>query len=37
MAEEKQPGIQDPRVYLAAERAFLAWIRTGVSMMASDL
>lgn len=24
----------DPRVYLAAERTFLAWIRTGLSLMA---
>lgn len=23
----------DPRVYLAAERTFLAWIRTGLSLM----
>ena len=23
----------DPRVYLAAERSFLAWIRTGLSLM----
>ncbi len=28
------PGpIDDPRVYLAAERTFLAWIRTSVSLM----
>jgi putative membrane protein len=25
---------RDPRVYLAAERTFLAWIRTGLSLMA---
>jgi putative membrane protein len=25
--------IEDPRVYLAAERTFLAWIRTSVSLM----
>ena len=25
--------IDDPRVYLAAERTFLAWIRTSVSLM----
>ena len=25
--------ISDPRVYLAAERTFLAWIRTSVSLM----
>jgi putative membrane protein len=29
---EKQEN-QDPRVYLAAERTFLAWIRTGVALM----
>jgi putative membrane protein len=26
-------GEQDPRVYLAAERTFLAWIRTGLGLM----
>jgi putative membrane protein len=25
--------IEDPRVYLAAERTFLAWIRTGIALM----
>jgi putative membrane protein len=25
--------IEDPRVYLAAERTFLAWIRTSISLM----
>jgi len=25
--------VADPRVYLAAERTFLAWIRTGLSLM----
>ena len=25
--------VDDPRVYLAAERTFLAWIRTSVSLM----
>ena len=25
--------IEDPRIYLAAERTFLAWIRTSVSLM----
>ncbi len=25
---------RDPRVYMAAERTFLAWIRTGVALMA---
>jgi putative membrane protein len=24
---------QDPRVYFAAERTFLAWIRTGIALM----
>jgi putative membrane protein len=27
------PPEQDPRVYLAAERTFLAWIRTGLGLM----
>ena len=27
------PGIEDPRVYFAAERTFLAWIRTGIALM----
>jgi putative membrane protein len=26
-------GEQDPRVYLAVERTFLAWIRTGLGLM----
>jgi putative membrane protein len=26
-------GSGDPRVYMAAERTFLAWIRTGVALM----
>src|SRR5262245_52476992 len=25
--------VEDPRVYLAAERTFLAWIRTSISLM----
>ena len=25
--------IEDPRIYLAAERTFLAWIRTSISLM----
>jgi putative membrane protein len=24
----------DPRIYMAAERTFLAWIRTGIAFMA---
>jgi putative membrane protein len=27
------PERQDPRVYFAAERTFLAWIRTGLALM----
>lgn len=27
-------GTDDPRVYFAAERTFLAWIRTGLGLMA---
>jgi putative membrane protein len=30
MAQDSAP---DPRVYLAAERTFLAWIRTGLALM----
>jgi putative membrane protein len=26
-------SIEDPRVWLAAERTFLAWIRTGIALM----
>jgi putative membrane protein len=26
-------GIKDPRIYFAAERTFLAWIRTGIALM----
>ena len=30
----EQPGPdRDPRLYLAAERTFLAWLRTGISLM----
>jgi putative membrane protein len=29
----EKPVEQDPRVYLAAERTFLAWIRTGLGLM----
>lgn len=28
------PAEQDPRVYFAAERTLLAWIRTGIALMA---
>ena len=28
-----QPAERDPRVYFAAERTFLAWIRTGLGLM----
>ncbi len=28
-----QPSSEDPRVYFAAERTLLAWIRTGLAMM----
>jgi putative membrane protein len=29
----EKPAEQDPRVYLAVERTFLAWIRTGLGLM----
>jgi putative membrane protein len=29
----EKPVEQDPRVYFAAERTFLAWIRTGLGLM----
>ena len=32
MNETKSPPT-DPRIYMAAERTFLAWIRTGISLM----
>ena len=28
-----RPAEQDPRVYFAAERTFLAWLRTGLGLM----
>ena len=30
---EAAPSQSDPRVYFAAERTFLAWIRTGLALM----
>jgi putative membrane protein len=33
MAAEGGAASQDPRVYFAAERTFLAWIRTGLGLM----
>ena len=33
MNSEEKPVEQDPRVYFAAERTFLAWIRTGLALM----
>jgi putative membrane protein len=33
MPNPPQPVEQDPRVYFAAERTFLAWIRTGLGLM----
>ena len=32
-ADEKSLLTEDPRVPLAAERTFLAWIRTGLALM----
>ena len=35
MAEDtgKRDGTLDPRIYFAAERTLLAWVRTGLAMM----
>jgi putative membrane protein len=33
MPPMEKPAEQDPRVYFAAERTFLAWIRTGLGLM----
>lgn len=33
MPPDEKPAEQDPRVYFAAERTFLAWIRTGLGLM----
>ena len=33
MPPPEKPAEQDPRVYFAAERTFLAWIRTGLALM----
>jgi len=32
-ARMDDPSANDPRIYMAAERTFLAWIRTGVALM----
>lgn len=32
--ERNQNSNQDPRVYFAAERTFLAWVRSGITMIA---
>jgi putative membrane protein len=32
--QERERAEPDPRLYMAAERTFLAWIRTGIGLMA---
>ncbi len=31
--DETQHSSNDPRIYMAAERTFLAWVRTGIAFM----
>jgi putative membrane protein len=31
--DSRSHAVDDPRVYLAAERTFLAWVRTSISLM----
>jgi putative membrane protein len=33
MSDEKRDDNVDPRIYFAAERTLLAWVRTGLAMM----
>jgi putative membrane protein len=33
LSSSRTRAVDDPRVYLAAERTFLAWVRTAVSLM----
>jgi putative membrane protein len=33
LSSSRGRAVDDPRVYLAAERTFLAWVRTAVSLM----
>jgi putative membrane protein len=34
MMERPSPAPADPRIYFAAERTLLAWVRTGIAVMA---